>query len=225
MRRYGVFAIPGAEEDDAIEAIRLRAAVEAWYGRAELQDVTIDARRYGFHATLKAPIRLSAGRTEGELLEAADAFSAARAPVVIPGLRPAAIGGFRALLPGGDLDELDAFAADAVREFEQFRAPLNDADLRRRRPERFTRRQRELFERWGYPFVLDEFRFHFTLTDSLPAERTVEIDAALQEHFEGVVGVDVLLTSIAISVEPAPGAPFEILSLHPFATRSALEIV
>lgn len=218
-----MYAVPGADEGDAAEAIRLRAAVDAWYVRDELQGLTIAARRYGFHATLKAPLHLAMGRTEDELRAAADAFAAGRTPVVISGLRPAAIGGFRALLPGGDQGGLNALASAALREFEDFRAPLDEADVRRRRPERLTRRQRELFERWGYPYVLDEFRFHLTLTDPVPAERAAGVDAALEEHFAGVAGVDVPLTAIAISVEPEPGASFEILSVHPFANRSSLE--
>ncbi|PRY68615.1 uncharacterized protein DUF1045 [Glaciihabitans tibetensis] len=233
MSRYAVYAIPGVDEGAEAEAIRLRDAVEAWYRRDELQELTIDARRYGFHATLVAPIRLADGRTEAQLRTAADVFAAARPPLVIPGVRPATIGHFRALVPqgdheggeyeGGDHEALHALAAAAVQEFDDFRAPLDESDIRRRRPERFTPRQRELFERWGYPYVLDEFRFHLTLTDPVPPERADEIDSALEEHFAAIVGIDVPLTAIAISVEPTPGAPFELLSVHPFADRSALE--
>lgn len=223
MKRYAVYAVPGADKEDAAEAIRLRAAVEAWYDLDELQNLTIDARRYGFHATLKAPMRLAVGRTEAELRATADAFAAAREPVVIPCPRPATIGGFRALLPGDDRNGLDALAAAVLREFDDFRAPLEEADIRRRQPELLTQRQRELFERWGYPYVLDEFRFHLTLTDLVPPESTFAVDAALEEHFAAVAGFDVPLTSIAISVEPEPGASFEILSMHPFTDRFALE--
>ncbi|UZN02878.1 DUF1045 domain-containing protein [Cellulomonas sp. S1-8] len=224
MRRYAVYAVPGAHDADAAEAHRLRAAVEAWYARDELQGLTTDARRYGFHATLRSPIRLADGRTEDELRAAADAFAAARPPVVIPGLRAAPIDGFRALLPAPDDGALDTLAAAVLAEFEDFRAPISDADVRRRRPERLTPRQRELFEQWGYPYVLDEFRFHLTLTDPVPAERAAEVDAALEEHFAGLTGIDVPLTAVVISVEPEPGAPFEVLSVHPFA-ESILETV
>lgn len=223
MRRYAVYAIPGADDGDNAAAIRLRAAVEDWYVRDELQGLTIDARRYGFHATLKAPMRLAAGRTAAELCAAAAAFAAARETVMIQSPRPAAIGGFRALVPHGGQASLDALAAAALHEFDTFRAPLDEATIRRRRPERLTPRQRELFERWGYPYVLDEFLFHITLTDPVPADLSAGIDTALEDHFAGIAGVDVPLTGIAIKVEPEPGAPFEILSIHPFAGRPALE--
>ncbi|ALO68081.1 hypothetical protein AS189_18280 [Arthrobacter alpinus] len=223
MKRYAVYAVPGINAEEAAEAILLRTAVDDWYGRPEFGDLTMDAQRYGFHATLKAPFHLAAGRTETQLCAAADAFAAARGPVVIPAPAPTAMGNFRALVPGRDPEGLAALAADALREFEGFRAPLNEGDIRRRRPELMERRERELFEHWGYPYVLDKFLFHFTLTGDVPLERTAEIDVAIKDHFDGVSGVDVPLTAIAISVEPKPGAAFEILSVHPFAAHTALE--
>lgn len=228
MRRYAVYAIPGADAGGAGEALgprgaALRDTVESWFGRDEFLGLTVDARRYGFHATLGAPFRLAEGTTEAELCAAADAFAAGRAEVTIPGLSAAAIGGFRALLPGRDPSALNALAADVVCEFAPFRAALTKDDVLRRKPERLSPRQRELFEQWGYPYVLDEFRFHFTLTDPVPPERAASVDAALEQHFSGIAGVDVPLTAIVISVEPEPGAAFETLSVHPFADRTVLE--
>jgi hypothetical protein len=220
VTRYAVYALPGALGDaDAPAAVRLRDAVEAWYAREEFRDLTVDPRRYGFHATLKAPFRLAEGRTHAQLRAAADAFAAQRRPVTIAAPRPATLGRFRALVPHGDHADLDALAADAVRAFDAFRAAPTDAEIRRRRPERLSARQRELFERWGYPFVLDEFRFHMTLTDPVPAERAAEVDAALEARFDDIAGVDVPLLSIALFVEPEPGAPFRIHSVHPFSVQ------
>jgi hypothetical protein len=223
VRRYAVYAVPGADASDAAEAVALYAAVQAWYGRAELQGLTVDARRYGFHATLVAPFRLAGQHSEAELLAAIAAFAGRTAPVVIPAIRPAAMGGFRALVPGGEAGPLNELAASVVREFDRFRAPLTEADVRRRRVDRLTARQRELLDRWGYPFVFDQFEFHLTLTDRVPAERAAAVDAALAQHFAPVTGQDVPLTGLTISVEPQPGAPFEILAVHPFAHSFALE--
>ena len=218
MKRYAVYAVPGALAADAPEAVRLRAAAETWLARDELRDLTSHARRYGFHATLKAPMRLADGRTETELRAAVDAFAATHQRL--------SIDAFRALVPDAERHSaLAELAADAVQSFDEFRAPLNQADVTRRRPERLSPRQRELFERWGYPYVLDEFRFHMTLTDAVPADRGAQIDAALEAHFAHVSGIDVPLTAVAICVEPAPGAPFELLSAHPFALRSLRETV
>lgn len=223
MTRYAVYAVPGllGESDDPIAA-GLRSTVEAWYARPESHDLTVDARRYGFHATLKAPFRLAGGRTEADLRAAADAFAAAHRCVLLPALRPAKLGRFRALLPHGDDSEIRMLADEAVRSFDVFRAELDDADIRRRRPETLSARERVLFEQWGYPYVFEEFRFHLTLTDPIPPTRESEIDSALAAHFaKHSPGSDVLLRSIALFIEREPGAPFEALSAHPLATPSA----
>ncbi|WP_375002104.1 DUF1045 domain-containing protein [Aeromicrobium sp. CTD01-1L150] len=218
MTRYAVYALPGAlGPDDAAEAVRLRDAAQAWYAREEFCDLTVDARRYGFHATLKAPFRLAEDRTEAELRTAADVFAADRAALVVPALEPRPFGPLRALVPQREEPAIDALAAAAVREFERFRAPPGEAEPGRRRAGQMTPRERELFRRWGSPHVLDEFRFHLTLTDPVPEERAAEVDAALAVHFAQTAGVDVALRAIALFVEPEPGAPFEILSVHPFS--------
>ena len=222
MTRYAVYALPGAlGEAVEPEGAALRAAAEAWFARPDLRDRTVDPRRYGFHGTLKAPFRLAEGRTEEELHAAADAFAAGRDDVVLRSPRVARLGRFRALIAAGDESGIATLADDAVRAFEAFRAPLTDAEIARRRPERLTPRQRELFARYGYPYVLDEFRFHLTLTDPVPHEAADELDAALAAHFAAIAGVDVPLRAIALFVERAPGADFEILSVHPFAENSA----
>lgn len=224
MTRYAIYGIPGVldsfDASDAPEAVRLRETVEAWYARAEWRDLTVDARRYGFHATLTSPFHLAEGVTEAQLLATAEAFAAARASVTIPAIAPQPLGAFRALAPQGDTAGVDALAADAVRVFHDLRAPLTDLEVRRRRPEQLTERQRELLAEWGYPYVLDEFRFHMTLTDAIPDDRATEIDAALASHFAEVRGVDIPLRSIAVCVESAPGADFAVHSVHPFASTS-----
>lgn len=215
MTRYAVYALPGALGDrDDLAAVRLRDIVESWYAQVPFHDLTADARRYGFHGTLKAPFRLADDRREADLRAAADEFAAVHAPVSLPGLLARRIGAFRALLPHGDETGIRALADDAVRWFDGFRAAPDAADLRRRRPEDLPPRQRELFEQWGYPFVFDEFRFHLTLTDPIPPAQDSAVDDALVAHFADAPW-DVRLRSIALFVEPEPGAPFDVLSVHP----------
>lgn len=217
MTRYAVYAVPGVEPGAPRIAVRLREAVEDWYRRHP--DITVDPRRYGFHATLKAPFELAAGTGPDELAAAVAGFCAARGPVVLRAVRPAAIGAFRALVPTEDTAQIDALAAEVVRAFEPFRAPLSDDDIARRRPERLTPRQRELLDEVGYPYALDEFRCHLTLTDSLTgalADSGEETDAAIAEHFSDFDGADVPLGALALFVEPRRGEPFRIHSIHPF---------
>jgi transposase len=211
VTRYAVYGVPGIDEGAPPVAVALRERVESWY--AERPEATVDPRRYGFHATLKAPFRLAEGVDADDLDAAVAALAASRPSVVLAAVRPASIGRFRALVPTGDTEAVDALAEDVVRGLDGLRAPLTRADIARRRPESLTPRQRELLEAWGYPYVLDEFRLHMTLTDSL--DEPGDVDDAIAAHFADLAGADVPLTALAVFVEQEPGAPFSVRSVHP----------
>ncbi|SBW07259.1 Phosphonate metabolism protein (modular protein) [uncultured delta proteobacterium] len=140
----------------------------------ELFSLTRDARRYGLHATLKPPFFLQPGMTEHDLIDAAEAFTAARRPLPLPALAVTRIGSFLALTvhPRNDAEAEEAenvriLAREAVAFFDGFRAPPSEEELNRRRAKGLTLRQERYLWRWGYPYVFDEFRFHITLTDSI----------------------------------------------------------
>jgi putative phosphonate metabolism protein len=147
------------------------------------REVTADPRKYGFHATLKAPLSLAQGKTEAELRVACAAFAAK--PRQIPRIVPVidSISGFIAVVPAEPSAELERLAADCVREFDSFRAPLTAADRARRNPQALTPRQCEYLDRWGYPYVMEDFRFHMTLTGRLEAARRDPVLAMLRKRF------------------------------------------
>lgn len=147
-----------------------------------LPEITEAPRRYGFHGTLKAPFRLAAGAEEAKLAWAVDALAERLMPVRMAGLRLAALGDFLALVPEGGEAGIGALAAAVVEALDVFRAPLTPEDRARRRPEGLTARQRELLDCWGYPYVMEEFRFHLTLTSPLPAADRAAVAAVLADH-------------------------------------------
>ncbi len=183
-----------------------------------LDPLVAEPARYGFHATMKAPFRLAENRKLAGLDESLAAFCAARGAAMIERLALARIGRFFALVPGGPHPDLAALADEAVRAFEPFRAPLDEAEIARRAPERLTPRQRALLGEWGYPHVFDEFRFHMTLTGPVPDGDAAAIEAQLAERFASVVGRPLAVDSLALFVEPEPGAPFRLHSRHPLAS-------
>ncbi len=75
-------------------------------GLGDLAAVNTGARVYGFHATLKAPLRLAPGATEADLVVAARGVAAAHPPVAVGPLRVAALGRFLALVPESPPPEL-----------------------------------------------------------------------------------------------------------------------
>jgi putative phosphonate metabolism protein len=160
---------------------------------ADWRELTSDPRKYGFHATLKAPFALAPGKTETDLLAACADF--ALSPRPIPVIAPVvdSISGFLAVVPAETSDELIQLAADCVRAFDPYRAPLTSEDRARRRPEMLTQRQRDYLDRWGYPYVMEEFRFHMTLTGRLESKRREAVRDLLNERF-----VRIGLTALAI---------------------------
>lgn len=168
---------------DAYTGDELPFPADALRVAPDWRDVTGDPRKYGFHATLKAPIALASGKSEAELMAACAAFAAKARP--IPAIRPVvdSISGFIAVIPAEPVDALQEFAADCVREFDSFRPPLTAEDRARRKPDRLSERQRDYLDRWGYPYVMEEFRFHMTLTGRLDAERRGPILEMLRDRF------------------------------------------
>jgi putative phosphonate metabolism protein len=173
--------------------------------------LTNDPRKYGFHGTLKAPFPLATSKTEAELVATCMAFAATpRAiPVTAPVVRT--ISGFTAVVPSEPSTELNALAQACVEAFDDFRAPMTADDRARRKPENLTARQIEQLDRFGYPYVRDDFRFHLTLTGRLPAERTAPVRELLQQRFAKLAMATLAIDRIALLHQPAATARFQVL--------------
>jgi putative phosphonate metabolism protein len=181
------------------------AVAEDWHSLTE------DPRKYGFHATLKAPFALADGATEAELSAACTAFAeqSRDIPVIAPVVH--AISGFIAVVPRERSDALQALAQDCVETFDVFRAPMTEQDRARRKPETLTARQVGQLDRWGYPYVLDDFRFHMTLTGRLSDARQRPILAMLRARFAALDLASLSIDRIALFRQDDAMARFRIV--------------
>jgi len=220
--RYAIYFAAGTESAlsrfgaellgyDAYSGDEVSFPQEAIQVAPDWRDVTADPRKYGFHGTLKAPMALVSGKTKAELMAACAAFAGkARS---IPTIRPVvdAISGFIAVIPAEPVDALQQLAADCVREFDSFRPTLTAEDRARRKPEKLSERQRDYLDRWGYPYVMEEFRFHMTLTGRLDADRRGPILAMLRARF-AALGIETLaIDRIALFRQDDAKARFRII--------------
>ncbi len=182
--------------------------------------LTDEPRRYGFHATLKAPFHLAVGASEAELFTAVDAFASLQQPFALPGLRVALQSRFIALVPSAPSEALQDLAARAVEALETLRAPLSESDIARRLQSPLSDRQKENLRRWGYPYVFDEFRFHMTLTGALDEAVQPSVMAALTALYDAQVGEgQVAIDSVALFRQERRDAPFRIIRRAPLRTQ------
>lgn len=183
--------------------------VEDWQG------LVAEPQRYGFHATLKAPFELRAGQSEAELVAAFRRFASSATPLEIPRIVVGQLGPFFALVPHSLHPPLQDFAATVVEAFEPFRAPLSDADVARRRPERLTETQRAHLMTWGYPYVMEELRFHMTLTGAVESEMAPRVHNELRRRFRAHEDAPLPIDGLALFQETRRGEPFTIHSWQP----------
>ncbi|MCV6585969.1 MAG: DUF1045 domain-containing protein [Marinibacterium sp.] len=170
-----------------------------------IADITARPRKYGLHATLKPPMRLAEGRDYDALAQATAALAATQAPVVLDGLELGRLGSFLALVPQGETAALAALAGACVTTLDPFRAPAPDAELARRRAAGLSPAQEAHLTRWGYPYVLDQFRFHITLSGRLGRDQIGAVGDLLDALLTPQIPRPFVIGDIAIAGEDADG--------------------
>lgn len=180
--------------------------------KSTLMACTAEPRRYGWHATLKAPFSLAPDQDMASTIQALRRLADTLPSFTLPPLRVSTLGQFLALRPEGDMQKIQSLAAACVKQLHHLALPLSDAQLARRRQTALSPSQDLMLHTWGYPWVLDHFRFHLSLTgplDKLPLEVRVALIEAAQRRFHALPAWH--FEHIALFVEPHPGADFELV--------------
>jgi putative phosphonate metabolism protein len=188
---------------------------------AEWATLTAEPRTYGFHATLKAPFRLRDEFDHDDLL--AEVEKLAASITTIPMLEPAVelIGGFVAIVPRSASPALEQLAASCVTGFDRFRLPMTAQERSRRLAAGLSLHQVANLDRWGYPYVFEEFRFHMTLTGRIGPDRRQAIHALLQDKFAQAYGHGpIRLDRLALVRQDHPNTPFRVVG-HAALSRAA----
>lgn len=181
-----------------------------------MSDVTASPRRYGFHATLKPPFLLAETETLEKLFAALSAFACSRNAFQLPPLEVGNLGGFLALRVSRPCEELNMLADDCVSQFDRFRRQPTRSELARRRHD-LDARQRALLERWGYPYVMDQWRFHMTLTGPLPGSQAGAITGFLSRWFESALRETIWVTDLCVFIEEEANGDFRLVARFPMA--------
>ncbi len=185
------------------------------YPDASRDTLTAEPRLYGFHATLKPPMRLAHGWHA--LVEDAAALAARLAPVELPSLEVAEISGFLALRETSPCRMLQALADRCVTELDAHRVPADAAEVARRRRPGLTHEQDAMLLDWGYPYVLSTWRFHMTLTRRLSADERAIVQPLAEAQFAAACVLPRRVTSICLFTQAAPGSPFMLAQRLPLS--------
>lgn len=174
-----------------------------------LQAMVAPAARYGFHGTLKAPFYLSSEDREGALIQALETFAAQESAFRLPKLVLRSMGAFLALVPETPYEALNALAQRAVRHFDTYRRPASTQEKQRRLAKGLSQRQIELLDKWGYPYVMDEFRFHLTLTGPIKdAQLRSRVIQALERRLANLDLDGVAIASVCLFTQAGVDRPF-----------------
>lgn len=225
--RYAIYYSPEAESDlwrfgsrwlgrDTATGDDLKRLKIDGVDAKRIEEITAQPRGYGFHATLKPPFRLAKGHDLAMLDEALEAFAAAREKFSIGHLELAELDSFIALRPTKASKKLDKLAEDCVKDFDHFRAAPTQKELDKRLKADLTDGQKKRLEKWGYPYVLDEYRFHMTLTERLKDKERKQVLSGLVGHAKSALKGKVKIDAITLFRQKDSGKPFELVKCYPF---------
>jgi putative phosphonate metabolism protein len=172
--------------------------------RATWRDATDEPRHYGFHATLKPPFRLAPGKTIGMLQDALANFAMTHPAFSLPPLHVARLGSFLAMTLSSPSEELNNLASDCVQRFDDFRATPSPDELKRRMRSSHTQQERDNLKKWGYPYVLDTWKFHMTLTGPLKPDKLPIFEEHLLERSREACETPLMCDSICLFEESDP---------------------
>lgn len=176
--------------------------------------------RYGFHATLKPPMRLAEGRDEASLHEAIERLAQRTPAFEMPRLSVQWLSGFLALRPAEPLSRrhpLHRLADECVSQLDAWRAPPTPEETQRRLRLQLDDEQRGLLQRYGYPHVMGRWRCHMTITDSLPQDAGLRasLQREAERHFAHALAQPLACDALCLFVEPLPGTAFRLVRRYP----------
>lgn len=227
-KRYAVYFAPkeNSQLSEFGESILARSAnaprksdaSSSFADQRRWKALTNKPAHYGFHATLKAPFELRDDLTSDQLLLAVETFANTQEALPLETLAPRYLSHFMALTLSEQQKELQEFAFSCVKEFEIFRKPLSEADIKRRQLRSLTPRQDALLHTYGYPYIDDEFRFHMTLSDAMESSDQ-DYQEWVQGQYERCVTKTPVLDQLAIYVQATRELAFTQLATFPLKAK------
>ncbi|WP_066853984.1 DUF1045 domain-containing protein [Halodesulfovibrio spirochaetisodalis] len=205
---------------------RLESAGTHWLGRTPVQfgkipeqipegffkqeyyQIIESPRWYGFHGTIRAPFELADGITPEMFIRKVHRVCSSHAPFSFPSFSVRCFGGFLALTPTSSYPELHKLHSDCMRKLDNLRAPLSNFDKQRHMEKKLSERQERLLRRFGYPFVMEEYRFHMTLTGKIDDRVRRSYKDKLEAILSPFLNEQVPVQELTVYMQPNRKTPF-----------------
>lgn len=181
------------------------------FGEEEYRELTASPRHYGFHGTLKAPFELHEEETLDGLREGIRAIARKTVPFEVGSLKVYFFSRFLALVPSATDTRLTKLHSACLRKLDHFRAPLSEYDFERNIAKGLTERQERLLHRFGYPFVMEEFRFHMTLTGNVDEKRRKACKERLENFVRPYLSEPFRVKEICLFTQDDRESPFRLI--------------
>ncbi|MDF1749999.1 MAG: DUF1045 domain-containing protein [Alphaproteobacteria bacterium] len=222
FKRYGIYFGPRPHEPlhdfgkswfgtdpetgSAVSAIPLPG-----YSEGEHAHLIKAPKHYALHGTVKPPFFLADGMDYDGLKQATAELAATLHPITLSPLTLKDLNGFLALCPVEAPATLNALARRCVTELDSFRRPALESEIEQRRAVGLTANQDANLLRWGYPYVLNDFRFHITLTSRLSEADRVKTAEALEHRIAPLLSAPIQIQDLCLYGEPEDGSPFRVI--------------
>lgn len=165
--------------------------------------ITKNARRYGFHGTLYPPFELKSKINFNDFEKSVDQFAKNKKAFDMGKGKITNLDQFIAICFNESEKKLKFFAADCIKYFHKYRKYPSQNELEKRRKIGLTKRQEKNLVEWGYPFVMEEFKFHMTLTGHLQDNEKKLIESKLKKIFISSFNNPIKFNSICLLGEDA----------------------
>ena len=177
----------------------------------DIKEITSTPSKYGLHGTLKPPFSLAPNRSVDELCSSIFKIAKSVKKFEIPSIDLTILGGFIAIVPTVKSNTMHSLAKKCVKDLDGFRVTESIENLKKRRAVGLTSSEENNLLKWGYPYVLDDFRFHLTLTSKLLPDVSSNVFSVLSSELQTVLTAPLLIGKISLVGEHNMHGKFEVI--------------
>ena len=129
------------------------------------------ARKYGFHGTLIPPFKLNKNYSTKTLFKKTEKIAKKFKKFKFYKFKLKKINNFYAFVQNKKNNNINKLSNRLVRELFKFRSPLTKKEIDRRNPSKLSKFQLNILYKWGYPYLMSEFKFHMTLASEVTGNK------------------------------------------------------